>query len=79
LISLFKELNCSCARWNLALIPTSVAMYTPHMAWRSKTQKTPKGYEIPIPAKEEVFKVLRKAAEPTEKDKSETPSRPEKD
>jgi hypothetical protein len=49
------------------------------MAWRSKTQKTPKGYEIPIPAKEEVFKVLRKAAEPTEKDKSETPSRPEKD
>lgn len=42
------------------------------------TQKTPKGYEIPIPTKEEVFKVLRKAAESTEK-KSETPSRPEKD
>jgi hypothetical protein len=44
----------------------------------SKTQKTPKGYEIPIPNKEDVFKVLRKAAEPTKKT-SETPSRPEKD
>jgi hypothetical protein len=45
---------------------------------KPKTQKTPKGYEIPIPTKEDVLKVLRKAAEPTEKD-SETPSRPEKD
>ena len=45
---------------------------------KSPTQKTPKGYEIPIPTKEEVFRVLKKAAEPTEKN-SETPSRPEKD
>ena len=48
------------------------------MRKKPRTQKTPKGYEIPIPTKEEVFKVLRKAAEPTEKN-SETPSRPEKD
>jgi hypothetical protein len=48
------------------------------MSKRKPTQKTPKGYDIPIPTKEEVFKVLRKAAEPTEKE-SETPSRPEKD
>lgn len=35
---------------------------------KPKTQKTPKGHEIPNPTKEEVFKVLRKAAEPTDKE-----------
>ncbi len=28
-------------------------------------QKPPKGYEIPVPTKEDVFKVLEKAAQPT--------------
>ena len=27
-------------------------------------QKTPKGHEIPVPTKDDVFKVLEKAAEP---------------
>jgi len=30
----------------------------------AKTQKTPKGYEIPVPKKGDVFKVLKKAAQP---------------
>lgn len=31
---------------------------------REPTQKTPKGYEIPIPKKDDVLKVLRKASRP---------------
>ena len=38
----------------------------------SKTQKTPKGAEIPVPSKAEWEKVLRKAANP----KDSTTSRP---
>jgi hypothetical protein len=49
------------------------------MSKKPQTQKTPKGYEIPIPTKEDVFKVLRKAAEPIEKEESGTSSRPKKD
>lgn len=28
------------------------------------TQKTPKGYEIPVPKKDDVMRVLKKAAQP---------------
>jgi hypothetical protein len=30
----------------------------------TKTQKTPKGYEIPVPTHGDVFNVLKKAAQP---------------
>ncbi|MBI2171529.1 MAG: hypothetical protein HYU30_05855 [Chloroflexi bacterium] len=40
------------------------------------TQKTPKqGYEIPVPTKDDVFKVLEKAAEPIKPPKPSTPRR----
>ena len=32
------------------------------------TQKTPKGHEIPVPTKEDVFKILKKSAKPIPKD-----------
>ena len=41
-----------------------------------KTQKTPKGHEIPVPTKEGVFQVPEEAAEPLEKKSS--PGRMEK-
>ena len=37
-----------------------------------KTQRTPKGHEIPVPNKDDVMRVLEKAAEPV---KPSTPSR----
>ncbi len=37
---------------------------------RAKTQKTPKGHEIPIPKRDDVFKVFKKAATHQAKDSS---------
>ena len=34
-----------------------------------KTQKTPKGHEIPIPKRGDVFKVLKNAAKPVKSPK----------
>ena len=31
---------------------------------KEQTQKTPQGHEIPVPTKDDVFKVLEQAAEP---------------
>ena len=33
-----------------------------------KTQKTPKGHEIPVPTREEFLRDLKKAVEPEEKE-----------
>lgn len=46
-------------------------MYTYLMSEKPK-QKTPKGHEIPVPTKDDVFKVLEKAAQPI---KPSTPRR----
>lgn len=40
-----------------------------------QTQKTLKGHEIPVPTKEDVFKVLERAAEPIKPPKLSTPRR----
>ena len=42
---------------------------------KKKTQKTPKGHEIPVPTREDVLRDLKKVAKP---DKGSTPNRPEK-
>ncbi len=42
----------------------------------SKTQKTPKGAEIPMPTREQVVRDLRKASKP--KPKGSTSNRPKK-
>ncbi|MEE9202309.1 MAG: hypothetical protein V3U31_03845 [Dehalococcoidia bacterium] len=41
---------------------------------KTKTQKTPTGYEIPVPTREEVMRDLAKVAKPAES----TPRRPKK-
>jgi hypothetical protein len=45
------------------------------MSVRKVTQKTPKGHDIPVPTKGDVFKVLEKAAEPIHQPKPLTPRR----
>lgn len=42
---------------------------------KKKSQKTPKGHEIPVPTKGDVFKVLERAAEPITPPKPSTPRR----
>ncbi|HZA21083.1 MAG TPA: hypothetical protein VFA32_00480 [Dehalococcoidia bacterium] len=48
---------------------------------KKKTQKTPQGYEILIPARKDFFENLRKASEPEEapEEERESSDRPEKD
>jgi hypothetical protein len=43
---------------------------------KDTTQKTPKGHEIPIPKRDDVFKVLKKAA--THQEKKSTTRSPKK-
>ena len=50
--------------------------YTIRMSKEKKvTQKTPKGYEIPVPSKEDVFEVLEKAAKPVKKSPTSRPKK----
>lgn len=42
---------------------------------KPRTQKTLQGHEIPVPTKDDVFKVLEKAAEPIRLPKPSTPTR----
>jgi hypothetical protein len=41
------------------------------MAKKPRTQKAPKGHEIPIPTRKDFFEILRKASEPEEAQKEE--------
>jgi hypothetical protein len=54
---------------------TVCMIYHNGMAGQKSTQRTPKGHEIPVPAKDDVFKVLEKAAELIKSPKPLTPRR----
>jgi hypothetical protein len=41
------------------------------MTTKEPTQKTPKGYEIPVPTREQVLRDLAKVAKPKERKESE--------